>query len=657
MAKVKTHLFKTIPIKLSRLFFLWGFFLPIFAIAQNKIDSLKKLLNTAQNDTEKIILLNQIADKYYQNEDENKNAIEFAYEAYLLASKNNFKKGMADALNNIGRNYFISGDSKAIGYYLKALKIREEIGDKKGAGDCYNNIATLFRSQNNFSEALKYYHKALDVYHNINDKQRIASTLTNIGYLYNEQDKYIPANEFYLNALKIRKEIGDSIGIAITLGHLGDNYNDLGKTDSALKCIETALAIYKKANKKSSIASTLGKLGDVYFNNKKYSLAINNYEECLKLASETGSAEIREVVYDRLAEAYAIIHNTDKAYEYLRLYTQLKDSLLNKETTAKINELTTKYETEKKELKIKNLEQEQIITDTKLNRQKIIIWISVIGGIIILFFFIVLFNRFQTTKKQKHIIEEKNKEITDSINYAKRIQEAILPMEETFRKNFPESFILYKPKDIVSGDFYWLAEKDNKIIFTAVDCTGHGVPGAFMSLIGFSLLNQIIKEQNITIPSEILKGLSKGINLNFKQNELSEVKDGMDIALCAIDKEKNILEYSGAYNPLFYFRQNQFHQIKADKTAIGDFNENIKYTNHKIDLQKHDTIYIFSDGYTDQFGGTEQKKFKNKKFQELLLSIQDKSMTEQKDMLDLTIQNWKGNLEQTDDILVIGIKI
>ena len=256
-------------------------------------------------------------------------------------------------------------------------------------------------------------------------------------------------------------------------------------------------------------------------------------------------------------------------------------------------------------------------------------------------------------------IEIKHKEIIDSVNYAKRIQEAILPTRAEISNRLPTSFILFKPRDIVSGDFYWFSNKDGKSIIAAVDCTGHGVPGAFMSMIGNTLLNQIVDEKGVTEPHRILQLLNEEINNSLKQTQAeSESRDGMDVAICSFNSEKTELNYAGAMRPLYFVRNNELVETRASKFAIGgrDYDENKVFVDHSFSLQKGDTIYISTDGFADQFSPAD-KKLMTKKFKEILLSIQDKTMEEQKDHLDEFIENWKGSLEQTDDILVIGIRV
>ncbi len=261
---------------------------------------------------------------------------------------------------------------------------------------------------------------------------------------------------------------------------------------------------------------------------------------------------------------------------------------------------------------------------------------------------------------QKEIIERKNKDITDSIHYAKRIQEAILPTKSLILKALPDSFVMFRPKDIVSGDFYWFAVNKDKILIAAVDCTGHGVPGAFMSMIGNTLLNEIVLEKGIVNPAEILNNLHVGVRLSLKQNlDDAETNDGMDVALCAIDLNKNEVEYAAAYRPLYHISNGVLNEIKGDKFAIGGshIEEKRLFKNNIFKINKGDSIYLFTDGYADQFGGKDGKKFLSKRFQQLLISINDIDMAKQEYVLDERINNWRGKEEQIDDILVVGIKL
>jgi serine phosphatase RsbU (regulator of sigma subunit) len=263
---------------------------------------------------------------------------------------------------------------------------------------------------------------------------------------------------------------------------------------------------------------------------------------------------------------------------------------------------------------------------------------------------------------QKEELSVKNKNITDSINYAKRIQMALMPSRKIFAKKFPDSFILHMPKDIVSGDFYWINEVGGRIYFAAVDCTGHGVPGAFMSIIGFELFRRITEIEKKKQPAEILNSLSKGFETIFQDVENITLRDGMDVAFCAVDKEMNVLEFAGAFNPLYLVRDNTITEIKGDRCSVGLDNElgiagNTMFSDHVIQLRDGDIIYIFTDGFADQFGGPEGKKYKYRRFRHLLLALHQLPMERQVEFLQRSILDWKGDLDQVDDILVMGVRI
>ncbi len=264
---------------------------------------------------------------------------------------------------------------------------------------------------------------------------------------------------------------------------------------------------------------------------------------------------------------------------------------------------------------------------------------------------------FVEIARQRQELENKNKSITDSLVYASYMQQALLPSEDYFKSILPDSFIFFKPKDIVSGDFYWITRRGGKIFIAAADCTGHGVPGAFLSMIGVELLNKIILDQGIQRPSEILKTLGRGIERTFgsSNNSKALIRDGMDIGLCAIDEKKGELQYSGAFLPLYLIRDNKLTEIKGERLTIGLLGE-LSFTNHSMKIEPADVIYLFSDGYTDQFGGPYNKKFMYRRFRHLLLTIHKFPLEEQKNIINESIESWKRGDEQVDDFLVIGIK-
>ncbi|WP_436518033.1 PP2C family protein-serine/threonine phosphatase [Ekhidna sp. To15] len=315
-----------------------------------------------------------------------------------------------------------------------------------------------------------------------------------------------------------------------------------------------------------------------------------------------------------------------------------------------------------------------LIRNSTLGVEEILASGGLLTGTVMIFSIILIQTRYNLTKReiisrlslkesnkilnqQKKIIESKNKDITSSIRYAKKIQEAILPSDKSIKKYLPNSFVFYRPRDIVSGDFYWFKHEDDVSYIAAVDCTGHGVPGAFMSMIGNTILNKIAPEK--TQPAEILNSMRKEVIDTMEQGQESAQRDGMDIALCTINHRTNMLEYAGAFNPLCLFRDNELIEIKADRMPIGSYFGKIdkKYTNHSIELKAGDTFFIYSDGFQDQIGGPNDRKYSSKQFKSFLQSIAQEDSNEQLQRLKDEIEKWQGKDVQLDDMLIIGVKV
>lgn len=372
--------------------------------------------------------------------------------------------------------------------------------------------------------------------------------------------------------------------------------------------------------------------------------------------------------YRNLSSVNEHLGNFEKALSYNKLYSSSKDKILNEESLKQTAELNTRYETDKKEKEILLLSKDQQLKNKTLKEQRLIRIGLMIGIVLCLILSFLLFNRYRFKKKanlileqQKEEIHQKNVLITDSIDYAKTIQEAILPDEEKLHSYFPEHFIVNKPKATVSGDFYWIGKKDHYIVCAVADCTGHGVPGAFMSLLGHNILENVIQRESSIHPAAILTALNKEIVARFsKGDDQQTVKHGMDIAIISIDLLKKQVQYAGARNPLYLVRENELTEIKADRQSTGivyhDQRE-VTYTNHILDLKAQDMLYLFSDGYADQKGGPDKKKFYYAPFKELLCGMSHLPLIDQKQKLEETINSWMGEGEQIDDILVMGIRI
>ena len=654
--------------------------------AQNKkIDSLLVLFKKEKTDTNKVKQLYKLCAEY-QSVGLYDTAMRYANMELQLAQQLNRKRDVANSYNSIGIIYRNQGNySNAIDNYFKELKIGEEIKDKNQIATALGNIGIIYGSQNDYSKALDYSLKALKLDEALGHKNAVARHLGNIGGIYTEQKNYINALDCYFKALKMAKELGDRKGIARHLSNIGEVYRMQKDYNKALDYYLKSLKIAEEIGNKNSIAINLGAIGSIYTTTKKYAEAEKYLQRSLSLSESMGALNLQMDIQTYLSELYEKTRKPIKALEHYKKAMEEKDTLFNQEKDKQITRKEMSYEFEKKEAftKAEN-EKHQAVSDEKNRKQKIIIWSVAFGLLLMVAFAGFIFRSLRITRKQKKIIEikntetefqkkiieEKSKEITDSINYASRIQQAMLTSEEYISKYLPaDYFILYQPKDIVSGDFYWAFEKiissgnaknnESKVFYLATsDCTGHGVPGAFMSLLNISFLNENVIERNIIEPNKILNEQRKEIikALNPKGTENS--KDGMDCVLCRFDFNSMLLTFAAANNPLWLMRNGKIIEYFPDKMPVGKYNEADKeFTQQTIQLQKDDIVYTFTDGYTDQFGGPNGKKFKHKQFEELLLSNHHLPMKEQHSILEKTINSWKGKLEQVDDILVIGIKI
>ncbi|WP_317897980.1 SpoIIE family protein phosphatase [Aurantibacillus circumpalustris] len=403
----------------------------------------------------------------------------------------------------------------------------------------------------------------------------------------------------------------------------------------------------------------------------------NDYEDGMQLTWEVTQFSHRPlgIIYTQLTSIQSDIF----AAEILVMNELFNKANQNRKENlaAQLTEVSLKYETEKKEKQISLLEKDKELNDAKLmakdveisqTRETLIYFVFALVIFVVLIVFVIRAN-LQRRKanqlltqqkleieKQKHLVDEKQKEIVDSITYAKRLQHAILPPQEFINQFVPNNFVLYKPKDIVAGDFYWAEQVGDKFFIAAADSTGHGVPGAMVSVVCSNALNRAIKEFKLNDTGKILNKTRELVLETFEKSS-SEVKDGMDISLFCIDSKNKNIFWSGANNPLWYIQDNELKEIKANKQAIGKTDNPVPFTTHQIDYKENTLFYLFTDGFADQFGGANGKKFKYKQFEELLVSISSKPMQEQSDIINKIFEDWKGSLEQVDDVCVIGIKI
>jgi len=607
----------------------------------------------------------------YQQESEYNQALDCFSKDLALCEEIGDKEGKASAYNNIGLVYLRQGKyPKALDQMLNALQILELLGDKQGTASIHEAIGNLYNEQRDFTKALVEYNKTLSIYQEMQSKSEIANALCNIGLVYSEQsDKDSLALQYYRQALDIRYKIGDNNGIAISLLNLGGIYFQEGKIDATLDYLMKSLSLFEETGNKEGISNCLNGIGQIYITQKKYTKALEYENKSLALSKEMGTIEGIESAYQLLSNVYDSLHDTKHAFEYYKNFIAEHDSLFNKENTKKTVESEMNFQFEKKQA-VEKAEQERKEEVQKEEERKQTLVIYFISGILLLVCGFAVFAYRSYLQKQKvnreldgknQELAEKNKDILDSITYAKRLQDAILPPLSIIKKYLPDSFVLFKPKDIVAGDFYWMEKVGDTILIAAADCTGHGVPGAMVSVVCSNALNRAVKEFKITEPGKILDKVRDLVLETFEKSE-DNVQDGMDISLASLTHSNKGIEvkWAGAYNSLWYVQNSELKEVPADKQPIGKTDNPKSFTTHTINIPASDAkavLYLFTDGYADQFGGPKGKKFKYKQLQEKLLAISQQQLAEQKQTLETALADWKGSLEQVDDVLIIGIRV
>jgi len=605
---------------------------------------------------------------------------------YNLESLEYFKKAgrlksVASAMTSLAGNYGNQGKVKqAMDFYQRSLKIYEELKDTNHIAQAYQNIGYLLQNQNDIAGAYKNFSKALNLYTLIHSEADMADCYSFIGTCYKSRKMPDSAIVAFDKAFAIFTREENEYGIATVLLNKGELLQTQGKLDEAEQMFEKSLSMFEKFNDKNPISFALNSLAIIYY--KKGEI------EKARIAGERSLALARDIHYpDNIRNAAKVLSriyknkgNYKDALQMHELYSQMNDSILNADTKRNAIEKELKYQHDKELLELQKEREKETLSAQKEKEKRNIVIVSVsIGLLLALIFFAFLYNRFILIRKQKNIIElqkaevetqkkevenqkelveTKNHEIVDSIRYAKRLQNAILPQKKLIAEYLPDSFVYYRPKDIVAGDFYWFEKVGDDIIFAVADCTGHGVPGAMVSFVCVNALNRSVLEFGLTEPAAILDKVSELVVLAFNRSE-DEVKDGMDISLCVLNTKTNLLRYAGAYNPVWILRKasGEMEESGATRQAIGNIINPVPFANNIIPLEKGDTVYLFSDGYADQFGGPKGKKLKYSSFKKILSDNNSSAMNTQAQKLDEAFESWMGALEQVDDICVIGVRV
>lgn len=574
---------------------------------------------------------------------------------YIYTTNN--KLASVRCLSTLAKQYDLFGMySKGIDACIKGIKLAEDNNYLSELSDLNSTFGFINIRISDFAQAEKSFEKSLEIRKTLQNIASIAASYNQLARANMLNKKYEKAEEYYLKSIKIREEnkfysalLWSYIGIA----SLYMTIKDYNKTLQYFKKIEKLKTEHNVNDKLSTIMCLHGE-GQIKNNLEKFEDAKIPLIKSLQIAEDVGIKPIQYQIHLELYKSHKNLKNNEKALYHFEKYQEIKEIVLNEENSNKLKQQQISFAVEKseKEAEIERLKNVEL---RKANDE---------------------------ITKHKKEIEKIHKEISDSINYAQKIQETVLPTIDILKKHLNDFFILFKPKDKVSGDFYWWTNVGNHTIITAVDCTGHGVPGAFMSMLGISLLNEIVIKEKIINPAEILSRLRTQIIKALKQTgEAGTQKDGMDMAIISINHETNTLQFSGANNPLYIIKKNKkkgessllkndavktfalptlpftLYEVKPNKMPIAIYEKMDNFTTHDLPLEKNDQIYMFSDGYADQFGGPKGKKINYKHFKNLLLENINKPMIEQQKQLNLAFENWKGSVEQIDDVVVLGIKI
>ncbi len=553
--------------------------------------------------------------------------------SFTLFNELNDPIGKIQSLNLLGACYFRTGEfEKSVTHLLSSLEKSEQIGYKLGIASASGNLGNIYSGLEEYEKSVGYYQEALKMYIDEDDIVRQASCLSNIGSISYQKNDFKKAIEFFIKSTELSKDKKIESPILINdYTRMGECYFKLGDFSKAKNYISKGLDRNKDNFYIQPYFRAMHILGSMALIENNIDTAFDYFTKALQQKNASLQYTLPE-----LYESFA------------NLYMQKKDPQNALNFYIKFHEAIKKRHESKSDKRLKSIELEHLSKVAEIEKSKN--------------------NELQMAneilKKQNLLIEAQKEKMIESITYAQRIQQSVFPDKNEIKKLLPNSFIYYQPKDIVSGDFYWFSHVDHKLIIAAIDCTGHGIPGAFMSLIGNTILNQIVNEKQETSPAKILRLLNIGVSAALKQEkgEISS-QDGMDMSLCVIDNINKEIQFAGALNPLYIINDGQIEIIKGNNYSIGgslikeESVEQRKFTNHSFPLKKGSCIYLFTDGYFDQFGGEQRKKMGSQRFREILLQYHNLPMEQQREAIIKEFEQWKGQNSQIDDVLVIGIRL
>ncbi|MBI3509478.1 MAG: tetratricopeptide repeat protein [Bacteroidetes bacterium] len=642
-------------------FFSFLLFFPIIVNAQEK-DRLHRnlvLIKTNIEDTTRAVALNDIGwDTSYENLAV---GLKYCEEALELSRKINFPKGMILAYNSLGTIYEDMGEyNKAIDSHNRCLQIADSIGNRYNQATSWMNLSLVYKTLREKKKAYDCASRSLSIYLELKSKRGLAVVYNNLGSIYLDIDSLDKAIDAFTTSLRYARELKRPDYEAHALSGLSSVYIQKGDSVRSEMLINRCIAILDSMQDDYDKAQAIYDHGYLLFRFHHYKDAETKYMEAMDLFRMIGMTEQEKETWLSLSDLYEAMNDPQRSLDALKKYDAMKDSLLNEKVLRHQRELEALYDSERSASRIRQLEADGKLTNTYVTA-------LVAGVFLLLIILFILYNRNKLRRKtndqlteKNAIIGEKNKNITDSITYARRIQEAVLPDPDLLLKNFSDSFIFYLPRDIVSGDFWWFTENEGKFFLAVADCTGHGVPGGFMSVMGAAFLSEIIVEKKVTDPGGILNALRDKVirALHHEGDENKSVRDGMDMVMCIFNSDKTKVDFACANNPLWLVRDGKLTAFETDNFPVGVHEGEMKsFRSHSVSLCKNDMLYMFTDGFADQFGGKDGKKYKYRQMKELVVHLSEMNGKEQHEKIETEFHDWKNELEQVDDVLVVGIRI
>jgi len=707
---MKKHLFV--------LFFLSSF---LGLAAKSNLDSLQKVLSTQHYDTNEVRTLNSLCKVFHDEDTGYKKMLDYAKLSVAIAEKLKYKTGLANAyyylgyarsyctyyfdsivnyseglkdffaaekmyleLNDlkmlpslyydVGDDYDYESDyDKALGYFLKSVKYAEQLDNTKCLVQSSLRIGRIYIVLQDYNKAMPYFSSSEALTRNTHDTTSLINSLIGMGDLYVNMKKNETALEKYKDAYNISMKNHDINRAGEALADIGKTFAANGNYAEALKNYSSAYKYLQPINHRKKIIELFSLMAEAYYKQNNFADALDYYKRSYELSKDIGLFDEVSESQRNISRMYEQMGDFKSALDYFKSAARLHDSIYDYNRTKELIQKDMQYQYDKKDA-VERAEQEkhEALAAADLKRSALIRNASIVGLILALGLVLVVLQGYNQKKRaneiiskqkqevelQKEIVDFKNKEMLQSIRYAEHIQKILLKEEEYVSRHLPDHFILYKPKDIVSGDFYWGYEKNEYWYVAAADCTGHGVPGALMSMLGISFLNEIISGEKILSPSEILDSLREKIIRHLGQTGAEgKSTDGMDISLAMINSKTMEVQWAGANNSVYIIKNNLLSEIKADKQPIGYHLSMKPFTNHVLDIDKGSRMYLLTDGYADQFGGPHGKKFKYKQLEETLISINKLPTAQQKQHLNNAFESWKGKYDQVDDVCIIGIHI